>query len=302
MRLLNVRGRLSIATSTGLVDVSDHSSGRFSSDPQAIYERWQEFRDWASSSQLDKRLDGGVLPVEDLADLEAPVPRPRQVFAIGLNYFDHAAESGFTAPSEPVVFTKFVSSFTGANRTVSLPPGKVDWEVEVIAVIGSGGRNIPEARAWSHIAGLTVGQDLSERVTQMQGPAPQFSLAKSFPGFAPMGPALVTVDEISEIDDLQVTCELNGETVQSARTSEMIFSIPTLVALLSRIVTLLPGDVIFTGTPPGVGMGRSPERYLSDGDVLVSRVEGIGEMQNSLTASGPKENHVPHLESQATAY
>jgi 2-keto-4-pentenoate hydratase/2-oxohepta-3-ene-1,7-dioic acid hydratase in catechol pathway len=135
------------------------------------------------------------------------------------------------------------------------------------------------------VAGLTVGQDLSERVSQMSGPAPQFSLAKSFPGFAPMGPAVVTVDELVDPDDLAIECCINGEIVQSARTSQMIFPIPELIARLSRVVTLLPGDLLFTGTPPGVGMGRRPERYLKAGDVVESRIEGLGQMRHELVAA-----------------
>jgi 2-keto-4-pentenoate hydratase/2-oxohepta-3-ene-1,7-dioic acid hydratase in catechol pathway len=161
----------------------------------------------------------------------------------------------------------------------------VDWEVELVAVIGREASGVSEDAAWSHIAGFTVGQDLSERVSQMHGGAPQFSLAKSFPGFAPMGPALVTVDELADPADLSIVCRLNGEEVQTARTTDMVFSVPELVARLSRVVTLLPGDVIFTGTPPGVGFGRSPQRFLSDGDVLESSIEGVGEMRHTFVAS-----------------
>jgi 2-keto-4-pentenoate hydratase/2-oxohepta-3-ene-1,7-dioic acid hydratase in catechol pathway len=198
---------------------------------------------------------------------------------------DHADESGFSAPTDPMVFTKFLSSFTGPAGNIVLPPGNVDWEVELVAVIGRTGANVSEDRAWSHVAGLTIGQDLSERASQMSGPAPQFSLAKSFPGFTPMGPAVVTVDELADPDDLAIECSINGEIVQSARTSQMIFSVPELVARLSRVVTLLPGDLLFTGTPPGVGMGRRPQRFLEAGDVVESRIEGLGRMRHEFVAA-----------------
>jgi 2,4-diketo-3-deoxy-L-fuconate hydrolase len=279
MRLFTVAGRLMIASSAGLVDVEIASAGRFPADPHAAYERWDEFQTWASAHVETEPLS------VDPSCLGVPVPRPRQVFAIGLNYIDHADESGFSAPTEPIVFTKFLSSFTGPAGDVVLPPGNVDWEVELVAVIGRTGRNVAEDHAWSHVAGLTIGQDLSERVSQMSGPAPQFSLAKSFPGFTPLGPAVVTVDELADPDDLAIECSINGETVQSARTSQMIFPIPELIARLSRVVTLLPGDLLFTGTPPGVGMGRRPQRYLKPGDVVESRIEGLGQMRHEFVAA-----------------
>jgi 2-keto-4-pentenoate hydratase/2-oxohepta-3-ene-1,7-dioic acid hydratase in catechol pathway len=204
------------------------------------------------------------------------------VFAIGLNYIDHAGESGFSVPTEPMVFTKFVSSFTGPAGAIVVPPGNVDWEVELVAVLGREAREVSEDKAWSYVAGLTVAQDLSERTSQLSGPAPQFSLAKSFPGFTPMGPAVVSLDEFSDPGDLAISCLVNGETVQSATTADMVFPIPELIARLSRVVTLLPGDLILTGTPPGVGMGRRPERYLQPGDVLESRIEGVGHMRHEL--------------------
>jgi 2,4-diketo-3-deoxy-L-fuconate hydrolase len=281
VRLLNVAGRLSIPTSGGLIDVETESAGKFGADPQAVYEQWDEFRDWASAHHPAGAVPDDV-PEVDPSRVGAPVPRPRQVFAIGLNYSDHAGESGFAAPTDPVVFTKFVSSFTGPAGSIVLPPGNVDWDVELVAVIGRVARGVSEDRAWSHVAGLTVAQDLSERASQLRGPAPQFSLAKSFPGFTPMGPAVVTPDELPDPDDLAISCLINGETVQSARTAEMIFPIPELIARLSRVVTLLPGDVILTGTPPGVGMGRRPERYLQPGDVLESRIDGVGRMRHQL--------------------
>ncbi|MFF7186668.1 fumarylacetoacetate hydrolase family protein [Streptomyces sp. NPDC008222] len=179
-----------------------------------------------------------------------------------------------------LVFTKFVTALTGPVTEVTLPPGgHTDWEVELVVVLGKEGRHVSEADAWSHVAGLTVGQDISERVLQMDGPAPQFSLGKSYPGFAPTGPWLVTPDEFDDPDDLELTCAVNGEEMQRGRSRQLVFSVPALIARLSGVLPLFPGDLIFTGTPAGVGLGRTPQRWLTAGDELVSSIEGIGELR-----------------------
>jgi 2-keto-4-pentenoate hydratase/2-oxohepta-3-ene-1,7-dioic acid hydratase in catechol pathway len=276
MRIANLTGRLSIIVDDLAVDVAEASDNRFGPEVQDVYERFDEFREWAASAPLP--IGRSFSP----AELGAPAPQPRQLFAIGLNYSEHANESGFAAPPSPAVFTKFVTSITGPFADVALPQGNVDWEVELVAVIGKRAFHVGEPDAWSHVAGLTVGQDISERVLQMVGSVPQFSLAKSFPGFTPMGPWLVTADEFDKPDDLELTCALDGEQVQKGRTSELIFSVPALIAELSAVLPLLPGDVIFTGTPAGVGMGRSPQRYLQAGQTLTSSIEGIGEMRQVL--------------------
>ncbi|GAA4890116.1 fumarylacetoacetate hydrolase family protein [Actinomycetospora straminea] len=289
MRIANHAGRLALVepdpeSSGGLrgIDVEQASDGRFPADPQAVYDRWDAFRSWADGADLAAAvpLDPGAL---------GPVaPRPPQVFAVGLNYRDHAAESGMALPTTPLVFTKYASSFTGPHGDIRLSPGDVDWEVELVAVIGTGGHRIPADRGWDHVAGLTVGQDLSDRVTQFAAPPPQFGLGKSYPGFSPMGPALVTVDELRaaglDPDDLELGCLVNGESVQKGRTGAMIFSVPDLVAELSAIVTLLPGDVVFTGTPAGIGAGRTPPRFLGAGDELVTWCAGIGQMQHGFVS------------------
>lgn len=277
MKLANVDGRLVIRLPKGDIDVETVSGGRFAADPQAVYGRWDEFRTWADSFVS---ADAQVVPAAESERLGPPAPAPGQVFAIGLNYREHAAEAGHAVPGAPPTFTKFQSSLTGPVGDVELPEGNVDWEVELVAVIGREARNVSADRAWEHVAGLTVGQDLSERVAQLAGPVPQFSLAKSHPGFGPMGPVLVTTDELADPDDLELGCSINGETVQKGRTSDLVFSVPELVARLSTTVTLRPGDVIFTGTPSGVGLGRSPQRFLQPGDQLVSYVDGIGELRH----------------------
>ncbi|MFF6900449.1 fumarylacetoacetate hydrolase family protein [Streptomyces hydrogenans] len=281
MRIANISGRLALVVDGRAVDVEKASGGRFSADPQAVYERWEEFRSWAAAAELPA---GTAL---DPAELASPAPAPRQTLAIGLNYRDHAAESGFAVPEGlPPVFTKFVTSITGPVTEVKLPTGggDTDWEVELVAVIGRRAEGVHEADAWSHVAGLAVGQDISERVGQLTGPAPQFSLGKSHPGFAPIGPWLVTPDEFDDPDDLELRCAVNGEEVQKGRTRDLVLSVPALIVRLSAVLPLLPGDVVFTGTPAGVGIGRDPRRFLAAGDVLVSSVEGIGELRQTFVA------------------
>ena len=279
MRIGNLAGRLIILTDNGALDVARASAGRFGPEPQAIYPQWREFLAWAADVS-----DAGA-ELYELESLRAPAPAPRQSFGIGLNYRDHVAESGFAVPDQPSVFTKFPSCLTGPFSDVVLPAGgHTDWEVELVAVIGTTARNVSAADAWSHVAGLTVGQDISERISQLAGSPPQFSLGKSFPGFGPTGPWLVTIDEFANPDDLELGCSVNGDQMQKARTSYMIISVPQLIAKMSAVVTLLPGDIIFTGTPAGVGMGREPQRWLAPGDEIVSYVEGIGELRQRCVA------------------
>lgn len=284
MRVANLAGRLVLVRDGRAVDVERASGGRFGPDPQAVYADWDAFTAWAATAGATGTADGEPF---DPADLGAPVPAPRQIFAIGLNYREHAAESGLDVPdTAPPVFTKFVSSLTGPVTEVTLPPGgHTDWEVELVAVIGRTARNVAEADGWAYVAGLTVGQDISERVTQLAGPAPQFSLGKSFPGFAPTGPYVVTPDEFADRDDLELGAAINGEDVQKGRTRDLIFSVPVLVARLSAVLPLLPGDLIFTGTPSGVGLGRTPQRWLQPGDELVSHVVGLGELRQRFVAA-----------------
>jgi 2-keto-4-pentenoate hydratase/2-oxohepta-3-ene-1,7-dioic acid hydratase in catechol pathway len=280
MRIANLDGRLVIISQGRAVDVEQASQGRFAASPQAVYDRWEEFREWAAGEQLPEGAEF------DPRHLGAPAPAPRQLLAAGLNYRDHAAESGFAVPEGlPPIFTKFASSITGPVTDVTLPEnGHTDWEVELVVVIGTHARHVPESQAWVHVAGLTVGQDLSERITQTAGPAPQFSLGKSLPGFTPMGPWLVTPDEFANPDDLELRCTINGEQMQKGRTSDLIFSVPVLLARLSDKLPLYPGDVLFTGTPAGVGLGRNPQRWLADGEELVSTIEGIGELRQQFRA------------------
>lgn len=295
MRIANLAGRLVLAHGAKPIDVYDASGGRFGPAPEAVFDQWAEFRAWAEDFR------GGEPAARDTdyltgPEVGAPSPRPRQVFAVGLNYVEHAREAGFDLPTLPVVFTKFPSCIVGPDQQLTLPHGKVDWEVELVVVIGAHAQGIDEAQAWAVVAGLTVGQDLSERVLQHSGPAPQFGLAKSFPGFGPTGPVLVTSDELSNPEDLEIGCSLGGETMQLGRTSGMLFSVPTLVSWLSHITPLFPGDLIFTGTPSGIGASRTPARFLQLGDDLVSHIEGIGSIRQRIVgptydaARPPRQN------------
>lgn len=279
MRIVNTAGRAGIIADGGMIDVESASGGVFPADPQALYDHWGDFLAWA-----DGYTGSPTVPYK-VETLGAPAPRPRQVFAIGLNYRDHAAESGMDVPETPMVFTKFPACITGPSAVVSLPKGSVDFETELVVVLGRDSHRVPASRAWDHVAGLTLGQDLSERGLQLKPPAAQFNLGKSYPGFAPMGPELVTADEFADRDDIGLGCLLNGEQMQKSRTSEMIFPVAEIIAYLSSIVPMFAGDVIFTGTPAGIGMARDPKRFLRAGDELMTFAEGIGPMRTQFIST-----------------
>ena len=212
------------------------------------------------------------------AALGAPVPTPSSVFAVGLNYRNHAEESKLAIPRVPMVFTKYPSCLVGARDDIVLRSDNVDYEVELVVVLSRGGKDISREHAWEHVLGLTVGQDVSDRAAQLSQSPPQFNLGKSFDTFGPMGPTLVSVDSFADPGALKIECRVNDELRQSDNTSDFIFDIPTLIAFLSGICTLQAGDVIFTGTPGGVGL---PDRnFLKDGDLLTTSIEGIGSMTN----------------------
>ena len=285
MRIATISQRLCLITGTGAIDVHAASGGQFGADPAEVYPYWQEFTDWAGAALADEAALPDPAPFA-LDSLGSPSPAPRQVFGVGLNYSDHVAESGLPKPvTSPPVFTKFASCITGPHGQITLPPGgHTDWEVELVVIIGRTAAHVPANAAWSYVAGLSIGQDVSERILQMATTPPQFSLGKSYPGFGPIGPWLVTPDEFSNPDDLELGCTINGVQVQRARTRDMIFSVSELIEQLSAVTPLLPGDVIFTGTPSGVGLGRTPPRWLAPGDVLASYIEGIGEMRHTFVA------------------
>lgn len=275
--MANVAGRAHLVRPDGqAVDIEQASGGSLPADPMALIDRWPEVCAWAAGHA------GPGRPL-DQRRLDPPVPRPRQVFAVASNYRDRPS----IVPGDedlPVVFTKFPSSIAPPGGELPLPTDTVDWEVELVAVIGRQTAGITPEQGWSAVAGLTIGQDFSERTLQLHGTAKQFSLGKSFPGFGPIGPLLVTPDELPDRDRLRLRCEVNGEVVQDGDTAMLIHSVPRLVSALSRVCTLYPGDLIFTGTPGGLGMSRTPPRYLRPGDVVTSRIEGLGEFRTRCVA------------------
>ncbi len=272
MKIASIDDRAVLVVDDTVVDVATASDGRFGPDPMDLYEQWDEVADWASG------VGAGSVTLDE-SSLGSPVPRPRQVFAIGLNYRSHAEESGMAVPDVPATFTKFPASLSGPFDEIEIVGETVDWEVELVAVIGRRADRVEEADGWAHVAGVTVGQDISDRVLQFAAGS-QFSLGKSRRGFGPMGPWVVTPEELADRDDLALGCAIDGETVQDARTSDLIFGVPRLVAELSAVLPLLPGDVIFTGTPAGVGVTRTHARFLAPGQELTSWIEGVGTIRN----------------------
>ena len=278
MKLANVDGRAALVLGDQIADIATASSGRFGPDPMDLYDDWGAFEEFAATVTT-----GTGRLIE--ADLRNPVPRPRQVFAIGLNYRSHADESGMTPPEVPAVFTKFPASLAGPFDDIEVAGDTVDWEVELVVVIGPTADRVAQPHAWSHVAGLTVGQDISDRHLQFAAGA-QFSLGKSRRGYGPVGPWVVTPDELDNPDDLALGCSVNGQKMQDARTTDLIFNVPRLITELSAVLPLMPGDIIFTGTPAGVGVARKPPRFLQPGDTLESWIEGIGTIRNRILSTG----------------
>ena len=279
MRLVNFEGRLGFDVVGQFVDLEQASQGRISSDPMASFSSWVEIRRLASEQTV---AGAGRMIVPER--LGPPVPRPSQVFAIGLNYRDHAEEAGLPIPAQPMVFTKFPSCLAGPNTAVPLTSDRVDWEVEQVVVIGRETHRVRAGNAWEFVAGFCVGQDVSDRALQFADKPPQFSLGKSAPCFGPLGPALVSLDEIVDRDDMKLRCSIDGESVQDSSTKNLIFAVPDLIAHLSRYCVLRPGDLIFTGTPGGVGSVRTPRRYLKVGETIVSEIDGVGRLSNRCVA------------------
>jgi 2-keto-4-pentenoate hydratase/2-oxohepta-3-ene-1,7-dioic acid hydratase in catechol pathway len=271
--LANVAGRAALVSDGNWFDIARISGGTLGPDPLAA------LADPAALAGLADGL-GGHTPDGALADavLGAPVPRPGKTFGIGLNYQTHADEASMEVPTSPVVFTKFPSCIVGPHDDVQMRSDRCDYEGELVVVIGPGGKDIDEADAWNHVAGLTVGQDISDRAVQLASKPPHFDLGKSFDTFGPTGPVVVSVDQFADPTALRLRTLVNGEVRQDDTTANLIFPVATLVSYLSRIVTLHPGDLIFTGTPSGVGMVQ--KKWLADGDIVTTEIEGIGTMTN----------------------
>jgi len=230
--------------------------------------------DAAFAARYCRSLDG--------IDLLAPIPRPGKVLCLGLNYRDHAAESGAEIPRWPVVFIKASSSVIASGAAIRMPSvsEQLDYEVELAVVIGRAARGVPADRAMEHVAGYTVLNDVSVRDYQREKGGGQWVLAKSFDTCCPIGPWLVTADEVPDPDDLALRCVVSGSRMQCSSTAEMIFRIPEIIEYLSACMTLEPGDVIATGTPPGVGFAQEPPRWLRAGDVVECTVDGVGTLVN----------------------
>ncbi|NXW39102.1 FAHD2 protein, partial [Phaetusa simplex] len=216
--------------------------------------------------------------------LLAPVGDPQKVIAVGLNYRDHCQEQGVSVPKEPIIFSKFPSAIIGPFDDIVHPQdsSEVDWEVELAAVIGKEGRHIEESSAMDHVVGFTVANDVSARDWQMRRNGRQWLLGKTFDTFCPLGPALVTKEAVADVHNLGIRCSVNGQLMQDSNTSQLVFKLPTLIAWVSRFVTLVPGDILLTGTPPGVGVFRKPPVFLKRGDKVQCEIEELGTICNKV--------------------
>lgn len=240
-------------------------------------------RVWEALERGTKRYD----PAR--ATLLAPIPDPRKIICLGLNYRDHAAESGMDIPTEPILFSKYPSALVGHQAEIVLPAvsDQVDYEAELVIVVGRKGRHIPREQAMEYVAGYTVGHDVSARDWQLNKPGKQWMVGKTFDTFAPVGPELVTRAEVPDPHALGIRLRLNGQTMQDSNTSQLIFRVDETIAYLSKIFTLEPGDLIFTGTPPGVGMARKPPVWLKPGDVVEVEIDRLGTLRNTVKAESP---------------
>lgn len=270
--LANIDGRAALVADGHWFDLATVSGGDLGSDPMVALAEAERLG--ALTDELPQHDPGGAL---DSVELGPPVPRPRNSFAIGLNYQAHADEASVELPANPLVFTKFPSCLVGPTADVELRSDAVDYEGELVVVIGPGGRDIEPADAWDHVVGLMVGQDISDRAVQFAAKPPHFDLGKSFDTFGPVGPVVVSPDSVDR-DRLRIVTEVNGEVRQDGTTDQLIFDIPTLVSYLSRVTTLSTGDLIFTGTPEGIGATQG--KFLADGDILTTHIEGIGTLTN----------------------
>lgn len=275
--LATVDHRAALVSGDDWFDLETVSEGEFSPDPMAALAGPDRLA--ALTATLPGRSPGGSLGA---AVLGPPVPQPRNCFAIGLNYQAHADEGQMEVPANPLVFTKFPSCLAGPRADIEMRSDLVDYEGELVVVIGPGGKDIAPHNAWDHVVGLTVGQDISDRAVQFAASPPHFDLGKSFDTFGPTGPVMVSPESVDR-DRLRIITEVNGEVRQDGTTDEMIFDIPTLVSYLSRVTTLATGDLIFTGTPDGIGATQGS--FLADGDVVTTRIDGIGTLTNRCVRS-----------------
>jgi len=239
----------------------------------------------ATARKAATRGDAVRIPV-DAAKIHAPIPNPAKIICLGLNYRDHALETGRAIPTEPVLFSKYATALIGHKESIVIPKvsKRVDFEAELVVVVGRRGRHIPIASAMQYVAGYCVGHDVSARDWQFKGEVKQWMSGKTFDTFAPVGPELVTVDEVPDPHSLPIRFKLNDLVMQDSNTRQLIFGVPEILAYTSLIMTLEPGDLIFTGTPPGVGDARKPQIYMKPGDVAVVEIDGLGVLENTCTA------------------
>ena len=272
-KLANVSGRSVLVNGDHYFDLAKISEGNVSSDPSQVV------NSLGAISKLYKQIDqfdasGSLKDIQ----MGPPVTGSRNCFAVGLNYRNHAEESGMEIPPFPMIFTKHTSCINGPFDNIEMRSDIVDYEAELVVVIGKQGKNISNDEAWNHVAGLTVGQDISDRSVQFHATPPQFNLGKSFDTFGPIGPILVSPDQFEDKSSLNLECSVNGELRQKDNTNDLIFDIPYIISYVSEFITLEPGDLIFTGTPAGVGATQG--KLLKDGDILSTTIEGIGSMEN----------------------
>ena len=269
----NINNRSALVQGEAFFDLSTITNGAVSSDPMKAIQNSDLLHHYAT--QLDDYESSGLIAE---ANVSAPIPQPRNSFGVGLNYQLHVEEAASKTPNTPMVFTKFPSSICGPTDAVIMRSDECDYEGELLVVIGKDGKDIPDEEAWSHVLGLSVGQDFSDRGIQYKDQPAQFNLGKSFDTFGPTGPYLVSTDSFADPNDLQIITTVNGEVRQNDRTSNMIFDIPTLISYISSITSLAAGDIIFSGTPEGVGFRNGS--FLKDGDIVETTIEGIGTMRN----------------------
>ena len=283
MQLANVNGRASIVVEGRVLDVEQASGGAVGSDPMGLCDLGHH----DTLRMLIETGDPEGLPALDESTVGPPVPRPSKIVAIALNYRTHAQESNKPIPEEPHLFAKFPSCVTGPFDPIVISEGleMVDYEAEVVVVLGRECRGLEPDRVWDHVAGVTAGQDISDRGEQFRAPLKQFTMAKSYDTFGPIGPVLVTPDDLGNRDDLELACRIDGQEMQRTRTSDLIFPVPELISWLNRYMTFQPGDLVFTGTPGGVGESREPPVFLRDGMVLETEVSGVGTMRNMVVGA-----------------
>ena len=272
-KLANIKGRAALLNEESFYDLEKISEGNLSHDTTDALFHLEEL-DELNNKLNDLEATGKISE----AEFDAPVSFPKNCYAIGLNYRNHAEEANMTIPEVPMVFTKHTSCLVGATADVEMRSNYVDYEAELVVVIGLSGKDISKDQAWNHVAGLCVGQDISDRPAQFASTPPMFNLGKSFDTFGPVGPALVSPDSLPNKESLVIECKVNDEIRQNDNTDDLIFDVPTIISYLSEIVTLNTGDVIFTGTPGGVGVSQG--KFLKDGDIITTSIEGLGTLTN----------------------